>query len=129
MPRQTVHRVLTQLEATQLIIRDVQRDRFMVGPKLAQLGLSALNSENYGAPIREILQELVNEVQETCNIGILRGLDVLYLERIECDWPLRLNLAKGSHLPAHCAATGKVLLAHMPARTRAALLRSVPLEQ
>jgi len=128
LPRQTVHRILQQLEKSGLLSRDPVRERFMVGPHLSRLALSAMYSENHSAPARNILQELVDDVRETCNIGVLRGLDLLYVERIECDWPLRLNLASGSILPAHCVASGKVLLAHLPARTRSSLLNSTSLE-
>lgn len=128
LPRQTVHRVLNQLESAGLIVRDPARDRFSVGPQLSELALSALYSENQNTPVLNILQELVNDLQETCNVGILRGLDFVYIERIECDWPLRMNLTEGSSLPAHCTAGGKVLLAYLPARLRHSLLKSATLK-
>lgn len=127
LPRQTVHRVLAQLERAGLIVRDPARDRFSVGPQLSELALSALYSENQNTPVRNILQELVDDLKETCNVGILRGLDFLYIDRIECDWPLRMSLSTGSSLPAHCSAGGKVLLAYMPAHLRASLLKSAKL--
>ena len=37
LPRQTVHRVLAQLEAAGLVVRDPSRDRFSVGPRLSTL--------------------------------------------------------------------------------------------
>jgi IclR family acetate operon transcriptional repressor len=127
LPRQTVHRVLQQLEKAGLVDRDPLRDRYAVGAQLSELALATLYSKNQSAPIHDILQQLVNDVQETCNIGILRGMEYVYLERIECDWPLRIHLQAGSSVPAHCSAGGKAMLAYLPADFRARLLASADL--
>jgi IclR family transcriptional regulator, acetate operon repressor len=124
LPRQTVHRVLGQLRDAGLLLRDPARERFFIGPRLVQLSLAALGSNNSRAPVRAALQELVDEVGETCNIGVLEGLDYVYTDRIECEWPLRIHLEVGQRALAHCVAGGKVLLAYLEPRLRARLLRS-----
>jgi DNA-binding IclR family transcriptional regulator len=123
LPRQTVHRVLGQLRDSGLLLRDPVRERFSIGPRLIQLSLAALGS-NPLAPVRAALQELVDEVGETCNIGVLEGLDYVYVDRIECEWPLRIHLEVGQRAAAHCIAGGKVLLAYLDPQVRARLLRS-----
>lgn len=128
LPRQTVHRVLQQLEQNGMVVRDPSRDRFSVGPRFSSLALLALHSANHAAPIRAILQDLVDEVQETCNVSVLDGLDLVYLERIECDWSLRIHLQAGSRVPAHCVSGGKALVAHLAPELRANLLKSVRLK-
>jgi DNA-binding IclR family transcriptional regulator len=124
LPRQTVHRVLGQLRDSGLLLRDPVRERFSVGPRLVQLSLAALGSNNPWAPVRAVLQDLVDELGETCNIGVLDGLDYVYVDRIECEWPLRIHLQVGQRMPAHSVAAGKVLLAHLEPDLRARLLRS-----
>jgi DNA-binding IclR family transcriptional regulator len=124
LSRQTVHRVLGQLENSGLVSRDRVRERFSIGPRLARLSLAALASNNGSAPIRAVMQEVVDEVGETCNIGVLEGLDYIYVERIECQWPLRLHLEVGKRAPANCLAGGKVLLAYLEPKLCARLLRS-----
>jgi DNA-binding IclR family transcriptional regulator len=123
-----VHRVLAQLEANGLIVRDAARDRFSIGPRLSRLALASLYSNNQGAPIRAILQALVDDIRETCNLGVLDGLELLYLERIECDWSLRVHLQAGSRVPAHCTSGGKALLAFLPDDLRARLIAAAALE-
>ena len=113
LPRQTVHRLLGQLQSSGLLLRDPARERFLVGPRLTRLSLAALGSNNRWAPVKSVMQELVDEVGETCNIGVLDGLDYVYVERIECEWPLRIHLEVGNRSPAHCLSGGKVLLAHL----------------
>jgi len=124
LPRQTVHRVLAQLCDAGLLLRDPVRERFSVGPRLIQLSLAALGANNPWAPVREVLQDLVDDLNETCNIGVLEGLDYVYVDRIECAWPLRIHLEVGYRMPAHCVAAGKVLLAYLEPDLRARLLRS-----
>lgn len=128
LPRQTIHRILQQLAENGLLIRDPSRDRYAIGPRLSHLALSSLSSANQGAPVRAILTDLVAEIGETCNVGVLDGLDFVYLDRVECSWSLRVHLQPGSRVPAHCTSGGKVLLAHLDAPLRAGLLRSRKLE-
>jgi DNA-binding IclR family transcriptional regulator len=124
LPRQTVHRLLGQLERAGLVVRDPSRERYSVGPRVAKLSFATLRSLNQAAPIRSILQDLVDEIGETCNVGVLDGLDYVYLQRIECDWPLRLHMEIGSRRSAYSVSGGKVLLAHLDAKLCRRLLRS-----
>jgi DNA-binding IclR family transcriptional regulator len=123
LARQTVHRVLDQLEATRLLLRHPERERYVVGPRLSRLAFGALRSLNQDAPVRAILQNLVDDIGETCNVGVLDGLEYVYLQRVECDRPLRLHLEVGSRVGAHCVSGGKVLLAHLDHELRRRLLR------
>lgn len=114
LPRQTVHRVIKQLEEMNLLTRDPVRDRYSAGERLRQLALSTISSSRGTRSTHALLVQLVEEINETCNIGMLDGNEVIYIDRAECDWPLRVQLKAGSHVPAHCTAIGKLLLAHMP---------------
>ena len=128
LPRQTVHRVLGQLQDAGLVSRHPVRERYSVGPRLTRLALAALNSRNQGAPVRAILADLVDDVNETCNIGVLDDLEYVYLERIECKWPLRTHLSAGSRVCAYGTSGGKTLLAELAPEQCKRLLRSRKLE-
>jgi DNA-binding IclR family transcriptional regulator len=123
IPRQTVHRVLTQVEKAGLVLRNPARERYSIGPRLLRLGLAALSSQNQGTPVRAILRDLVDEIGETCNVGVLDGLNYVYVLRIECKWPLRTHLTAGSRMGAHCVSGGKILLAHLEPDRLKLLLR------
>lgn len=129
LPRQTVHRVVRQLESAGLIRRDFGRDQFTVGPRLLNLSLGTLATATHIAPMRAVLRNLVAHVGESCNVGVLDRDEVVYIERVECDWPLRLQLGPGSRVPVHATAIGKLLLAHMPSRMRKRILSAAPLEK
>jgi DNA-binding IclR family transcriptional regulator len=114
MPKPSAHRMLMQLEEAGLVKRDMSGKRFVHGDFLRSLSMRTLEACAQGPIVREIMTALVREVGESCNLGILDGNEVVYLERIECERPLRMHLRAGSRVPAHCTALGKLLLAMLP---------------
>ncbi len=127
LPRPTVFRVVKQLEETQLITRAPDGATYVIGPQLMGLASDALASFAKTAPVSAILRGLVHEVGESCNVGVLDRDGVVYIERVECDWPLRLQIGIGSKVPLHATAIGKLMMAHMPARTRKRIFTAAPL--
>ncbi len=129
LPKGTAHRICTQLLATGFLARDVDERSFSVGPALRKLAFDTLNHGVVRGLRHEVLSALVREVGETCNLTTLDGAQVLYLDRVEAQWPLRLSLDVGSHVPLHCTASGKLFLALMPKKERDALIDHLPLER
>jgi len=127
LPRQTIHRILTQLCDVGLIARDTAQQRFFIGARLRALSLATLIHAHVDSAANLLLRGLVNEVRETANIGMLDGDEVVYLNRVECDWPLRVQLRPGSRVPAYCTAIGKLLLANLPFGERQRLLAGMRL--
>lgn len=127
MPKQTVHRVVRQMEELDLVTRETGADRYVFGARLRQIGAAALAAPRQSLATRQILTELVDEIGETCNIGVLDGEQVLYVDRVECHWPLRVQLRPGSRVPSHCTAIGKLLLAHLSEARRRQLLPQLDL--
>ncbi len=128
-PKPTVHRVLQQLEGAGLIQRTPDTDRYWIGPRLNALAVGTLGSQNRPLSLRAILEQLVEELGETCSVGILDQHEVVYVERVECNFPLRFALTVGSHVPAHCTAIGKLLLAYVPPERQKRFLVTVPLKR
>jgi IclR family transcriptional regulator, acetate operon repressor len=76
---------------------------------------------------RAILQQLVDIVQESCNLTISSGDDIVYLDRVQVNWPLSMVLGAGSRVPYHCTSSGKLLLSFLPKQQRERLLKKLPL--
>lgn len=129
LPKPTVHRLCGQLQDSGFLARDVDERSFVVGPALGQLAFDTLNHGAARGLRHEVLARLVEEVGETCNFTTLDGVRVLYLDRVEAHWPLRLTLEVGSHVPLHATASGKLFLALMPAAERDALIGQLVLER
>lgn len=127
-PKQTVHRTAKQLEQHGYLVREPVRDRYAIGPKLYALSTDVLGWCTRFAPRHATLGRLVDEIGETCNIGILDGDSVLYLDRVESNFPLRAGLHPGSRVPIHCTGLGKLFLAYLPTRTRKRVLERIDLK-
>jgi len=127
LPKGTAHRICAQLLAGGFLARDVDERSFIVGPALRQLAFDTLNHGVVRGLRHAVLAELVAQFGETCNFTTLDGAQVLYLDRVEAQWPLRLTLDVGAHVPLHCTASGKLFLAQMPRAARDALITQLPL--
>lgn len=129
-PKASLHRMLSALEAGGLVIREPgQKNAYAIGPRLSQLGLGVVMHASGRRVRHAILSRLVSDLGETCNLTMLHETEVLYLDRVEAPWPLRLDLKTGSRVPAYCTASGKLLLAMLPREQRAALVRTMKLER
>jgi IclR family acetate operon transcriptional repressor len=129
LPKATVHRIAQQLEEEGLLQREPGSRRFTGGKRLRELAMSTLSNAVLSAPRRSILRELSDQVGETCNLTVLDGDRILYLDRVETNWPYRIHLPVGSHLPLHCTATGKLFLASMKPSARRRMLASLTLKR
>lgn len=129
LPKPTVHRIAHSLEAEGMLARAPASRNFTIGPRLHALAVSTLTTSARRAPRQAVLQALATETGETCNLGMLDGNSVVYLDRVETQWPLRLQLSVGSHVPLHCTAMGKLFLAHMPKRIRDNYYTAAPLRR
>lgn len=127
MSRQTLHRLLKQLDEQGLVVKVPNRDRFAIGARLSTIALKAMCSANHGPPIRATVQEAVAEINESCNVGVLAGRDYVYIERVECDREPRVYLETGSCLPAHVTSGGKAMMAFLPGKARRRLVETMKL--
>ena len=128
LPRQSAHRLVAQLETLNLVTREPGSDRFSVGPRLRALSLACISSYQQTSATHQILVDLVGEIGETCNVGMIDGNQIVYIDRDECEWPLRVQLRPGSRVPVYCTAIGKLLLAFAESRSRQKVLASVDLK-
>jgi DNA-binding IclR family transcriptional regulator len=126
LPKATVHRLLQQLEGMAYVAREPGGRRYAGGPRLMRMGLKVVRS-GVATQRHAILQELVETIGETCNFTTLAGQEVLYLDRVESRWPLRLHFEPGSRVPVHCTASGKLFLAMLGAAERARILETITL--
>ncbi len=127
LPKATVHRIAQQLEEEGLLQREPGGKRFTGGKRLRHLAMSTLSNSVLSAHRTAILRALSREVGETCNLTVLDGNEIVYLDRVETNWPYRIHLPIGSHLPLHCTATGKLFLANMKPAVRRRLINSLTL--
>ena len=130
LPKPTLHRTLSLFEEAGFLAREPGGRGYIVGERLSRFALDVLRSDAAAAERRTILRRVVSEIAESCNLAVLQKGALIYLDRIEAPWPLRMHLPEGGvALPLHCCASGKLLLPHLPAAERQRLLELMPLQR
>jgi IclR family pca regulon transcriptional regulator len=118
LSRSTAHRYFATLAQLGYLQQDPGSKRYRLGPKVLDLGFSAINSMELREVAAPHLRALSDDTGFTVNLAILDGVDVVYIERCRSARPgqrdIDLNLHVGSRLPAYCTAMGKAILAFVP---------------
>ncbi len=127
IPKPTAHRIVRMLESEGLLQREPGSRRYVPGVRLVRLGLDIVAASMQRAPRHAILEALSQEIGETCNFGVMADSHVVYLDRVESEWPFGLRFETGSRVPLHCTSMGKLFLSMLPAPRRASLIRSISL--
>jgi IclR family transcriptional regulator, acetate operon repressor len=129
LPKATTHRICSVLLESGYLTKDADERSYVVGGALRTLAFDTLNHGTERGLRHAVLTDLVDIVGETCNLTTLDGAQVLYLDRVEAKWPWRLTLEVGSHVPIHCTASGKLLLAMISSEKREELLSHLKFEK
>lgn len=127
LPKQTVHRLVAQLELAGLVFREPGNRRVQLGSRIERFAIDVLMNGVLRGERHAILLSLVADIGETCNVSALSGAEIVYLDRVETTWPLRLMLAPGSRVPLHATSSGKLLLSLLPKVQRERLIEQLPL--
>ena len=126
LPKPSVFRILGLLQRGGLVQREPAAKRYCIGARMSKLALEVMMRSPQRARRHAILQQLVAEIGETCNLTMLDGNEVLYLDRVETSSAVRVHLAAGSRVPLHCTASGKLFLSQLSERQVATLLGPGP---
>ena len=119
LPKQTIHRLCATLVAEGYLAREKNGKRLRPSRRLKNLSSGILYNSRDQAILRQVLIEVAEQVRETVNLVVPEEDGMMYLERVETDWPFRIQLPVGSHVPFHCTASGKTFLASMtPSKRR-----------
>ena len=118
LSRSTAHRYVATLATLGYLQQDEETKKYRLGPRVLDLGFSAINSMEVREVAAPHLRRLSDATGFTVNMAILDGNDIVYVERCRNTRPgqreIDLDLHVGSRLPAYCTSMGKVLLAHLP---------------
>jgi DNA-binding IclR family transcriptional regulator len=126
LPKSSTMNILVALTETGLVRR--LGGGYALGPTLVDLASAFLRHEDPVQRFRDFVPALATASQETVQLAMLNGADVLYLARHDGNQPITLTSIIGKRLPATSTALGKVMLS---ALTRQALeeILTEPLRQ
>jgi len=115
LPRSIVQRLLYTLEAEGFLERHPSQVGYRLSIKLWGLGCAAVRRLTVRDVARPYLEDLSARTSEMTKLGVLDGTDVVYIDRVECPLAVRAYVPIGGRAPAHSVATGKAILAFLPA--------------
>ena len=128
IPKASAHRLVQTLESEGFLQFGL-RGGLLPGERLHATAVNILNSGRHKVLRQAILRELSEEIGETCGLSVPDGLDMLYFDRVQTNWPLQINLPIGSHTPLWCTASGKLYLASLAPDQLERVLPRLPIQQ
>jgi IclR family KDG regulon transcriptional repressor len=110
--KSTVSRTMATLASEGFVYKDPDTKRYRLG--LSILSLSGVVNSNMDIyrESQPVLHKLVDTLGETAHLSFMDQLDVIYIQKVECNHPVRFLTHVGKRNPAYCTSSGKILLAH-----------------
>ena len=115
LPRSTTYQLLATLEGSGFVVHLVDERRWALGVAAYELGTGYVRQAPLARVARVPLARLVDRVGESAHLAVLHGREVIYV--IEERAPGRPSLVTdvGVRLPAQLTASGRAMLAALPA--------------
>lgn len=109
----TAHRLLATLVAEHMVEQDPETGRYRLGLAVYDLVAATSTGFDLTEAVLPPMTVLRNRTNETTQLGVLDGREVVYVERLQSMHSLRMFLDVGRRNSAHSTGTGKVLLAYL----------------
>lgn len=102
---------------------------YALRPKVLALGYAFMSSSTLAIRAQPLLDQLRDDIHESCSLGVLEEDKVYYVARAEVARIMSIALRVGSRLPLYCTSMGRVLLAGQSRQEQEAYLRRTPLDR
>jgi IclR family acetate operon transcriptional repressor len=113
LPKSSAYRYLLALEGRRYVQRDADSGLFTLG--LAFRPQRSRQLELFIERAQSQLERLRDDLNETVNIGVLDGGQIVHIAVVECTQMMRLAARIGERSPMHATALGKVIAAQLEA--------------
>lgn len=120
LSRPAVKRCLHTLARLGYVVQDGVHYRLR--PKVLSLGYAYLSSSTLAVRAQPLLDQIRDELHESCSIGVIEEDEVTYVARAEVSRIMSIALRVGSRLPLYCTSMGRILLAGQDRREQDAYL-------
>lgn len=128
IPKPTIHRLIQNLVDEGFVAVDIGGG-IIPGKRVRNLSVALWQQRQFFNERQVILQKLVEDIQETCGIGIPYHMSMVYTNRVTTSLPLQIYLPVGAKSPMWCTATGKLYLSQLSAPSRRKMLSNLPLSK
>lgn len=127
IPPSTCYRILAALKKHDYVYQNKRDSRYFLGFAHLRLAESVVEGMDLAAICLPYLEELHGQTEETTFFALYNGSHCIAME-ICGHINTRVSVGRGEVMPLHCAAAGKAVLAFLPEKERAAILRERALE-
>jgi DNA-binding IclR family transcriptional regulator len=110
LSKTTVHRIIEDLCQCRMLERT--GNRYRLGTRMFELGQLVPRQRSLRAAALPFLEDLYEVTHETVNLGVLDGLEVLYIEKLYGHQGFRALTRVAGRMPLHATGMGKVILAY-----------------
>lgn len=115
LPRSTTYFLLGELGRAGFVVHLPEEHRFGLGVAAFELGSAYLRQEPLARLARPVLGRLVDRVGHSGHLAVLHGREVLYVVEERAPGRPALVTDVGVRLPATLTASGRAVLAGLPA--------------
>jgi IclR family KDG regulon transcriptional repressor len=127
-PKTTVHRLVTSLVSAGLLAPGAEGYGYRLGLKWLEYGQLVADRLDLRAVALPVMKRLRDEVEEAVNLVIADGDEALYIEKVDCNRPVRVYTKVGRRAPLYAGACPRILLAHKSEEEIQAYLQRVELK-
>lgn len=113
LTKSNLQRILATLCDLGYAGKDLDSNRYYATLRLWEIGIPVLLRNRIVRAARASLKSLRAASGETSVLCIREGNEVIYLDKIESESPIRLSCAIGTRLPLHSVASGRVIAANL----------------
>jgi len=108
----TAFRILGALMEAGFVEKD-SAGHYMLGKKLVRLAGKVRRGVDLREQALDIMEDLRDVIDETVNLTVREGDEVIYIERVISNRMMRVEQVIGSRAPLHVTAVGKLMLAEL----------------
>jgi IclR family acetate operon transcriptional repressor len=109
LPKSTVHRIAGQLAQWGVLER--AKGGFRLGIRLFEWGSLVPHQRELREAAVPFMEDLYESTHETVHLGLLDGIEVIYVDKIAGHRGVPVPTSVGRRMPAHCTGLGKAILA------------------
>jgi IclR family acetate operon transcriptional repressor len=112
MPKSSLHRYLEVLVQEEFLQRDAHSVTYRLGRRF--MTLSSVEAQLLVLRARPFLERLRDRFDETVNLGMMSGDNIVYVDIVESAKTIRLAARMGDRDMVHSTALGKAIAAQLP---------------
>ena len=125
LDRSTTYRILLSLEKCGLVEKDEKSGGYSLGLGAFEIGSAYQRRADFVPIAKPFMEELALKAQETVNLAVLSGTEILYLDKVDSPRSVGVMSKIGQRNPVYCTSLGKSLLAFQSEEEQARIIAEI----